>query len=121
MTAKGEQRHLKQLSEIQRNLYEKFLIKVTMQHREHIILEFCDQVSLELQEKLFRSTILSTINEIRDMLPKSCFGPDQGVVFDTSLNLLVYEILQGLAQRYKTLIDKTASDNLDAIKAKDDL
>ena len=44
-----EANHAKQLDGIQRNLYEKFLIKVTMQHREHIILEFCDQVNIEMQ------------------------------------------------------------------------
>lgn len=36
------------LNSILKNLTEKFLIKAVMQHREHIILEFCDQVGIEL-------------------------------------------------------------------------
>ena len=66
------------------------------------------------------------------MLPASCTWstvvdkdgsgePITIVVFDTNLHLLVYEILQGLATRYKTLVDKTVSENLDAIKSKEDL
>lgn len=35
--------------------------------------------------------------------------------------MLVYEIMNGVVNRYKTLIDTTVSNNLDAIKAKDDL
>ena len=66
-----------QLDAILKNLTEKFLIKIVMQHREHIKLEFCDQVSIEMQEKLWRGTILSSINKIRDSLPACCTMNDQ--------------------------------------------
>ena len=69
-----------------------------------------------MQQVLFRESILGSLKQIRDLLPTSCDS-----VLDTSLNLLVYEILTGLVTRYKTLVDRTVSSNLDAIKQSEDL
>ena len=66
---------------------------------------------------------MESINKIKAFLPKSCSQNEQSnqSILDTSLNMLLYEIMQGLCQRYKTLVDKTINSNLDAIKAKEDL
>ena len=66
------------LDAIQRSLYERFLVKITLQHREHIVLEFCDQVSIEMQAKLFEETILSTIQSVSDSLPSCCSEDKSG-------------------------------------------
>jgi len=68
----AEANHQQQLDSIFKNLTEKFLIKVVMQHREHIILEFCDQVNIEIQEKLYKNTILASISKVRELLPRCC-------------------------------------------------
>lgn len=69
-----------------------------------------------MQQGLFRESILGNLKQICDLLPASCSS-----ILDNSLNLLVYEILTGLATSYKALIDRTISNNLDAIKQSEDL
>lgn len=104
----GNESHLNNL---RRGIVENFLIKVSMQHKEHVMLEFCDQVSIEMQQKLFKESIQDNIRKIYTLLPPGC-----DCVLDNSLNLLMFEILTGLVTRYKTIVDRSVSTNLDAIK-----
>lgn len=54
----GNESHLNLL---RKSICEKFLIKVSIQHKEHVMLEFCDQVSIEMQTKLFKESFHENI------------------------------------------------------------
>ena len=46
------------MQKIQSNTYEKFLFKVVAAHKEHLKIEFCDQVAVDMQAKLFEDTFI---------------------------------------------------------------
>ena len=59
-----------------------------------------------MQEKLFRETILFTVNSIRDQLPPTCLYQNENQsILDNSMNLLIYDIIMGLTAKNKSLID----------------
>ena len=62
------------MQKIQSCTYEKFLYRATGAHKDHLKVEFCDQVAIDMQANLFEDTFISTCATIRNLLPESCFS-----------------------------------------------
>ena len=61
------------LDKVLASTYEKFLCKVVAVNKDHLKVEFCDQVAIDMQIQLFEDTYLKTLELIRNPLPACCF------------------------------------------------
>lgn len=96
------------LQGLQKEFYEKLIMRLLADHKEKVIQEFIYGLSLDTQGEAFSGLILPLIALTRAQVPSQ-------VAFDGNLYLMIKEMYQGMGERYRKQLDSIISEAFESL------